>query len=286
MILIADSGSTKTDWRIIQNDSQLQQAKTAGFNPFYQEKETMLAELQKVLLPQIQSPERVSEIHFYGAGCSTESNVSQISEVLNAVFPAANINANSDILAAARAVCLKEPGIVGILGTGSNTCLYDGNDIVYSRPNLGFMLGDEGSGSFMGKILISAYLYAELPAHLLERFTKRYKGISRAEILENIYKKPFPNRYLASFSQFLYHNLNDPFIYRLVYDSFSLLFEKHILKYENLRDYKVHFVGSIAFYYSNILRQVANDKGVVLRNIMETPIAGLTLYHQKERFPG
>src|SRR5690606_16301542 len=125
-----------------------------------------------------------------------------------------------DMLAAARAVCLNEPGIVGILGTGSNTCLYDGNNIAYSRPNLGFILGDEGSGSFMGKALITAYLYEDLPAHLSEKFAKRYNNISRAEILENIYKKPFPNRYLASFSRFLYHNLKDPFVYRLVYESF------------------------------------------------------------------
>lgn len=285
MILIADSGSTKTDWRIIQDDGQIQQAKTLGFNPFYQDREEILYELQNVLLPQIASPELVTAIHFYGAGCSTEKNILLINEVPKMVFPVARVNAHTDMLAAARAVCLNEPGIVGILGTGSNTCLYDGDDIVYSRPNLGFILGDEGSGSYMGKALITAYLYGDLPAHLLEKFTKRYNDISRAEILENIYKKPFPNRYLASFSRFLYHNLKDPFIYRLVYESFSILLDKHIMRYENLSDYKVHFVGSVAFYYSNILRQVANDKGVTLRNIMETPIAGLTLYHQKKIYP-
>lgn len=282
MILIADSGSTKTDWRIIQSNSQIHQAKTAGFNPFYQGSEEILAELQNILLPQIKSLGKVQEIHFYGAGCSTDKNISLITQVLKTVFPEADLSINSDLLAAARAVCLKDPGIVCILGTGSNTCLYDGHEIVYSRPNLGFILGDEGSGSFLGKKLITAYLYEDLPSNLSEKFLKRYNNISRAEILENIYKKPFPNRYLASFSQFLLHNLKDPYIYRLIYESFALLFDNHIMKYDKLDDYKVHFVGSIAFYYSNILRQVANDKGVVLRNVMETPIAGLTLYHQKE----
>lgn len=282
MILIADSGSTKTDWRIITKNNLVLQAKTAGFNPFYQGVDEVLSELKQVLLPQITPTEEIEEIHFYGAGCSTENSISIISTSLNEVFKAKAF-VNTDILAAARAVCNREAGIVGILGTGSNSCFYDGETIAYSRPNLGFILGDEGSGSFMGKKLITAFLYEELPAQLMEKFKKKY-GVDRADIMENVYKSPFPNRYLASFTQFLFHNLKDPYVYRLVYECFDLFFEKHIMKYENTSKFKIHFVGSVGFYYSNILRQVANDKGLTLRNIMESPIAGLTLYHQNEKF--
>lgn len=280
MILIADSGSTKTDWRIIDQDNQVMQAKTAGVNPFYQDKSKIQAELTQSLIPQIASSHEISEVYFYGAGCSTESNIALLSSSLQEIFPAAAVHINSDLLAAARAVCNREPGIVSILGTGSNSCFYDGNQIVASTPNLGFILGDEGSGAYMGKKLITAVLYNELPNHLLEKFTKKY-NISRTDVMENIYQRPFPNRYLSSFTQFLFHNLKDPFVYRLVYESFELFFNKHLLKYENALQYKVHAVGSIGFYYSNILRQVANDKHLTLRNIMESPIAGLTLYHQK-----
>lgn len=283
MILIADSGSTKTDWRIIDQKNQVVQAKTAGINPFYQERSKIHTELTQALLPQIPEYQKISEVYFYGAGCSTESNVELISSSLKDVFPTAVVHVNSDLLAAARAVCNREPGIVSILGTGSNSCFYDGRQIVTRTPNLGFILGDEGGGSYMGKKLITSVLYNELPNHLLEKFQKKY-NLSRADVMENIYQKPFPNRYLASFTQFLFHNMKDPFVYRLVYESFDLFFEKHLLKYENARQYKVHAVGSIGFYYSNILRQVANDKQLTLRNIMESPIAGLTLYHQKENF--
>src|SRR5690606_5626108 len=147
------------------------------------------------------------------------------------------------------------------------TCYYDGENITFNRPNLGYVLGDEGSGSFMGKKLVTAYFYEELSPALMEMFKKRY-NLTREALLENVYKKPFPNRYMASFSQFLLHHIKDPYIYRLVYNSFAELFDRHILKYENANQLKVHFVGSIAFYFSNILRQVANDKGIVLRNIM------------------
>lgn len=282
MILIADSGSTKTDWRLIDKQNSIVQGKTVGFNPFYQTTQEISTEIQQFLLPQLNLAqlEEVEEVHYYGAGCSTTANIEIVYHALTAIFPQASIAINNDLLAAARALCDKEAGIVGILGTGSNTCFYDGEKIAFSRPNLGFVLGDEGSGAVLGKNLVTAYLYEEMPPKLMERFSKRY-DITREDVMDHVYKKPFPNRYMASFSQFLYHNLKEPFIYRLVYDSFSELFDRHILKYERANEHKVHFVGSIAFYYSNLLRQVANDKGVTLRNIMESPIAGLTLFHQQ-----
>jgi glucosamine kinase len=276
MLLIADSGSTKTDWRIIDQDKNIAQAKTAGFNPYYQTEEQIFAELKEVLLPQVKGD--ITEIYFYGAGCSSPDKNALVENALSRVFLKAQVHVSHDLLAAARALCGSEAGIACILGTGSNSCLYDGKDIVANKASLGYILGDEGSGAVLGKLLVSKYFNRELPGHLMAKFEKRY-ALSREELLDNVYKKPFPNRYLAKFSQFLFHNLSDPYIYKLVYDAFADFFDKNVLYYENYADYKVHFTGSIAFYYSNILRQVANDKGIVVKNILENPIAGLTLYH-------
>lgn len=280
MILIADSGSTKTDWRLILNKDEIGQAKTIGFNPYYQGTEEIAKELQENLLPQLSTSP--SEIYFYGSGCSNEEKSNIVSNALKSVFPKAEkIIVNHDLLAAARALCNNEEGIACILGTGSNSCLYNGKEIVANKPSLGYILGDEGSGATLGKKIVVGYLNKDLPKHLCEKFEKRYKT-HKDEILDHVYRKPYPNRYLASFSQFLFHNLSDPYIYKLVYTSFEEFFIRNVYKYENYRNFKIHFVGSIAFYYSNILRQVANDQGLHVKNILETPISGLTLFHLNE----
>nr|MDQ3394840.1 N-acetylglucosamine kinase [Bacteroidota bacterium] len=210
--------------------------------------------------------------------CKAKEKSALVYRAIHRVFPESVIVVEHDLLAAARALCGSEPGIACILGTGSNSCLYNGYEIVEHKLSLAFILGDEGSGAVMGKMILKKYLDEELPVHLAEKFKKRFNP-NPEEILDSVYKKPFPNRYLAKYSQFLFHNLDDPYIYKLVYDCFSEFFEKTILRYTNYQKYPIHFVGSIAYYYSNILRQVANDKGVVVKNILETPIAGLTLYH-------
>lgn len=277
MILIADSGSTKTDWRIIDNAGNIEQLRCAGLNPYYQNEEGIYAELNNVLKPQLKPG--ITKVYFYGAGCSADKK-KVMESALTKTFPEAELHINHDLLAAARALCGQEPGIAGILGTGSNSCLFDGNEIIDNIPTLGLILGDEGSGAVLGKKIVTAYLRKRLPAHLMEKFDKRYR-IDYHDVLDHVYKQPYPSRYLAAFSRFMLHNIRDPFVYRMVYENFEAFFDAHILQYKNYQQYKVHFVGSVAFYYSNILRQVANDKGVVLKNILETPIAGLTLYHQK-----
>ncbi|MFA0962016.1 N-acetylglucosamine kinase [Roseivirga sp. BDSF3-8] len=280
MILIADSGSTKTDWRLLGKDGQITQAKTQGFNPFYQDQETIEKELSEVLLPQLLG--KPDEIHYYGAGISGERNQQILHSALLTTFPeAALIEVQNDLLASARALCGSEEGIACILGTGANCCVYNGEEIVSTVGGLGYVFGDEGSGASLGRQLLSEYLHHTLPKHLHEAFDKRY-STSRNEILENVYKRPMPNRYLAGFSKFLFHHKNDPHIYRMIYLSFTEFMEKNVLKCTNHQHYKVHFVGSIAFYYSDILRQVANDCHVALRNVLETPIAGLSLYHQEQ----
>jgi glucosamine kinase len=281
MILLAESGSTKTDWRMIADSGAISQAKTIGFNPYYQDSEAIFQEIQTNLLPHIQAT--VTEIHYYGTGVTNAEKGDVIKVALQKTFPqATDIQAYSDMVAAARALCGHQEGIACILGTGSNSCFYDGQTIAHQVPPLGFWLGDEGSGGHLGKLLLLSYLHKELPDDLREKFEKRYGAKDRLEILDNAYHQPFPNRYFAGFSKFLFDNRRHPFVYRLVYEAFLSFFEKYILKYPQIATQRVHFTGSIAFYYSDILRQAGNDKGIAIGNILESPIAGLTLYHKSE----
>lgn len=280
MILIADSGSSKTDWRLIGSDASIQQVKTIGFNPYYQDSTSIADELKLHLLPKINEP--ITEIYYYGTGITNLEKSQVLIDAFNSVFrecPKAYVH--NDMLGAARALAGHHTGIVCILGTGSNSCFYDGEQIAHQIPPLGFWLGDEGSGGYLGKQLVLSYLHKELPTELREKFEKRYGAKDRLEILDNAYHKPFPNRYFASFSKFLFDNRQHPFIYRLVFEAFTAFFEKYLLKYPAIHQCKIHFTGSVAFYYSDILRQVANSKACTVGIIAETPIAGLTLYHQQ-----
>lgn len=276
MILIADGGSTKTDWRLIDEHGKIEQARTVGFNPYQATEEEIHHVLEQDLKPILSAIPH--QIYYYGTGCGAPEKADLVHRAIQKAFSTSKVVVNHDLLAAARALCGNEPGIACILGTGSNSCLYDGEKIVEHRLSLAFILGDEGSGAVMGKNIVKKYLDEELPPHLAEKFRKRFNPDPN-EILDRVYKRPFPNRYLSEFSKFLFHNLDDPYIYQFVYDNFTEFFNKTILRYTDYQKYKVHFVGSVGFYYSNILRQVANDNGVVVKNILETPIAGLTLYH-------
>jgi glucosamine kinase len=279
MILIADSGGSKTDWRLIDKNGAITQASAPGFNPYYQPIEDLKTNLREVLLPRI--TDTVRKIFFYGAGVSSEKNQESIKNAFLEFFPKAHIEIGWDLLAAARALCGHEPGIACIMGTGSNSCLYDGEKITGNVANLGWILADEGSGAYMGKILLVDYLREKLPVNLAASFKERYP-YTREEFLEKVYQQEKPSAFLASFTRFIFHHLKEPYCYQLVYNSFSEFYENNVMKYPDYKSLKVHFTGSVAFYFSDILRQVANDKGITVRNILEGPIAGLTLYHQKE----
>ncbi|TAH22502.1 MAG: N-acetylglucosamine kinase [Cytophagales bacterium] len=282
MILIADSGSTKVSWRLLSPSGKILQAKTEGISPYYQDKESIIQTLESLYVSQLSafllSSKEVKEIYFYGTGCSTPERCKIVAEALRQVFSAAQIDVQTDILGAARGLCGQEQGIACILGTGSNATLYNGKNITQSSINLGFWLGDEGSGGYLGRQLITDFLNKEMPTHLHQLFEKRHY-LTRDEVLDNVYK-PFPNRYFASFSKFLFDHLREEYCYALVYKAFDLFFERHVCKFANYKNYKVHFTGSVAFYYANVLRQVANDKEITLKNITEEPSAGLVLYHQ------
>lgn len=278
-VLIAESGSTKTDWRLITNDGKIAQFKTLGFNPFYQNSEAILQEIQQNLACNIEV--NIDKIYYYGTGITSLENAEIIKIALNKAFLNAKIEINDDMYAAARALCIDQKGIACILGTGANSCYYDGEKIIDQIKPLGFWLGDEGSGGYLGKILITKYLRNELPKEIEVKFIKKFGNLSRNEILDKAYKQPFPNRYFASFSKFIFDNRADADMYRLVYESFTIFIEKNILKYEEAKNVKINFTGSVAFYYSDILRKAVASFGLTIGVIMESPIAGLVLFHNK-----
>ncbi len=279
MKLIADSGSTKTDWRLIKPDNSFDQTTTIGLNPYYVSVEQIQSELSNDKLLLKNSGE-VKSIYFYGSGCSSEEKKKVIATALSNIFKNAEIEIQHDLLGAARALCGREAGIAAILGTGSNSCEYDGKEIVANIPSLGFVLGDEGSGAHLGKELLRAFSYNELPDDLKKKFDFRYKT-TIPEILENTLQKPLANRYMAGFAKFLFHNIDHPFISKIVIKCFTEFFDRHICKYNSHKNVPVHFVGSIAYYFGDRLRYVAEEKGIVVGNILEKPIAALTLYHSQ-----
>lgn len=279
MILIADSGGSKTDWRLIDKSGTVGQASAPGFNPYYQPIEDLKKSVHELLLPKIN--EEVSKIFFYGAGVSSVKNQLTIKSAFLEFFPEAHIEIGWDLLAAARALCGHEPGIACIMGTGSNSCLYDGEKITGNVANLGWILADEGSGANIGRKFLVDYLREVMPENLRAQFRERYP-LSREEFLEKVYQQERPSAFLASFTKFIFQHLKDPYCYQLIYNSFAEFYENNVMKYENYKQLKVHFTGSISFYFSDILRQVANDKGITVKNILEGPIAGLTLYHKKD----
>ncbi|HEX8040029.1 MAG TPA: BadF/BadG/BcrA/BcrD ATPase family protein [Chryseosolibacter sp.] len=278
MILIADSGGSKTDWRLVLKNGDINQASSPGFNPYYQPIEDLKKIVAEILLPLIPADDTVDRIYFYGAGVSSEKNQLTIKSAFLQYFPQAQIEIGWDLLAAARALCGKEPGIACIMGTGSNSCLYDGNKIIDNVANLGWILADEGSGANIGRKFLVDYLRNKMPESLAKQFHARFP-LTREEFLEKVYQQEKPSAFLASFARFIFQHLKERYCYELIYSSFAEFYENNVMEYKNYQNLKVHFTGSIAFYFSDILRQVANDRGITVKNILEGPIAGLTLYH-------
>lgn len=278
MQLIADSGSTKTDWRLIGEDGTIKQFISEGLNPFFHTKESV----EKVLSSTFSEIgyKNVKAVFFYGAGCSSQEKNQLLEEAFKGVFINATVTVEHDLLGAARAACGKNEGLAGILGTGSNCCVFDGQHIVQSFPSGGYILGDEGGGVSIGKALIKAFIELRMPKDLLELFNTRYK-LTTTQILDKIYKEPFPNRFLASFSSFTFHHRNHPFIADLLYKVFQAYFEVQVKQFEESKNLKLNLVGSVAFYYQELIRTVAKDQSVSIGTILEKPISGLTLFHQE-----
>jgi N-acetylglucosamine kinase-like BadF-type ATPase len=279
MILIADSGSTKTDWRMMSSEGVHEQVYTAGINPQYLDSDQIYTIFESELLPALKE-KNPKAIYYYGAGCSSPDRNLRVEQALQKIFPGSQTHVDHDLLAAARALCGHNPGIACILGTGSNTCLYDGKYITDNVPSLGFLMGDEGSGAYLGKMLIRAYLYRELPEELATSLKNRY-NLTKDSVLDSVYLSDMPSTYLATFAKFMHEKRKDPVIHAMIYQNFEEFFERHVCKYKGYTELPVNFVGSIAYHFSDTLHQVAKKYGVRIGTIITSPSDGLIAYHQE-----
>lgn len=273
MILIADSGSTKTDW--CMGDGPI--IHTSGINPFHQSLEQIHRILCDELRPQLPTNVTFSAIYFYGAGCIPEKSPI-LQNALQNLFPEACIEVQSDLLGAARALCGKYSGIACILGTGSNSCFYDGKQIVSNVSPLGYILGDEGSGAVLGKRLVGDCLKKQLPPDICEAFLQTF-GLTPSDIIERVYRQPQANRFLASLTPFLSAHREKPGIHQLLVSCFEDFFLRNIMQYP-YQNKPVHFVGSIAWYFQEELKEVARRLGIQTGKIIQSPIEELRNYHR------
>ena len=286
MKLIADSGSTKTDWCLCYGDTVLTTIQSQGINPYHQAEETIEQVLRNELLPQLsKNPEFNSQssikVIYYGAGCANETACNRVKEAIHKVLNTKDITVHSDLLGAARALCGHEEGIACVLGTGSNSCLYNGKEIKANIPPLGYILGDEGSSAVLGRRLVGDCLKNQLPEAIREEFLVEYQ-LTQEIILEKVYRQPLANRFLASLTPFLSKHREVPEIHRLLIESFTDFFVRNVKQYRHPW-LPIHFVGSIANAFSAELKEAAESLGMELGIIMQSPMEGLIKYHSEER---
>ncbi len=275
MRLIAESESTKAEWCLLEGNYVSEHAFTEGINPFFQSRRE-ISRCIRLQLPEKFFTRKLDEIFFYGAGCTSDEKKDMVKASLISQFrvPA---EVDSDLLAAARSLFGREKGIACILGTGSNSCFYDGEKIVKNVKSLGYVLGDEGSGTVLGKMFLSDCLKNLAPAEITEKFYDIYR-VTSDDILDLIYNQPFPNRSLATFSFFLSDFIDNEYVYQLIYKNFRRFFKKNIMQYD-CKNYPVGFIGSVADNYKNILLDVAKEFDIEISQIVESPMKGLIKYH-------
>ena len=295
MILIADSGGSKTDWALVSlptdTHKYVLKVRTQGLNPFHQSKDVILKALEEELMPALYKAaeqsgtfskeydiaEKVTQIAFYGAGC-TRALSPIVGESLAVAFPSASIKVESDLLGAAHAVCGHEEGIACILGTGANSCLYDGEQIVANIPPLGYILGDEGSGAVLGKMLLNGIFKGDLSAEIRDLYLE-WSGLTYPEIIDKVYRQPLANRFLSSSSKFIKENLQYAELEGLVRYNFDTFFKKNILKYTVSSIRIISAVGGIASAFEEQLRASADSFGYQVGKVLSSPIDGLIEYY-------
>ena len=277
MVIIADCGSTKCDWLLLHGGRDQQLENTVGFSPFFHTTEDIQTILVEQLLPKLNADD-VREVYFYGTGVHDEHRSEIVGKALRAVFPKANVEVEHDLLAAARSVCGRSAGIACILGTGSNSCYYDGKDILDNVPSLGWLLGDEGSGTHLGKALLRAWFYRELPTDLNSAFNAAFPEGQDA-IKDRVYDKG-ANAYLATFTRFLGENLQHPFVQNLVSACLGEFLDRQVCKYNGYQHVPIHFVGSIAYHFQDILVKCLEDRKLKLGTVVRKPIYPLADYHR------
>ncbi len=280
MIIVADSGSTKADWAVLNDGLPLQLFDTMGFNPVYHKEEIIYREASNTFDGAIDT-DQVEAIYYYGTGCWDAEKKSVVASALQGVFANARVHVYHDLLGAARAACGNKAGIACIIGTGSNSCLFDGDQILDNVTNLGYFIGDEGSGAYLGKELVKAYFYRELPKELVADFEQVCPG-GKAEILENVYRKSTPNVYLAGFTRFLADHQSHPFIQKIIYKSFEEFIDRHVRKYKSHLSLPINFIGSVAFHFRAFLEAVLQERSMIAGDFVRKPIDSLVHFHARE----
>jgi len=276
MILIADSGSTKTEWRVVDGGKAGKSYISSGINPFFVTGEEIVALLGKEM-PEMKGS-RVNRIYFYGTGVSNASKAEIVRGALSAYFRTDDLFIGSDLLGAARSLCQSEPGIACIIGTGSNSCYYDGKSIVSNVSPLGYILGDEGGGAVIGRKLVAGVLKKQLPGIVIENFFKTW-SYTPAEILDNVYNMPFPNRFLGQFTRFIADNIHVPELQGMITSSFDEFITRNVLSYPEARKYPVHFTGSIAYHFRPFLEELLHKYRLQPGIFTLTPMENLVRYH-------
>jgi len=277
MILVADSGSTNTSWCLLQQGKAIFYFDTEGYNPYFVSSDYIVQSILKNFPINI-NREKITNIFFYGAGCF-DDKLDIIKDALQQLFLSAEIFAGLDLLGSARSVLGNDAGFVGILGTGTNSCLYDGNKIIANIDSLGYLIGDEGSGYYIGKKILGDYIREYMPAKVREEFFNIYK-LSREEIMEKLYSEKLPNRFCAGFTRFISESVSDiSYTHNLVKKSFIDFFENLVTRYENYHQYTFNCTGSIGFAFKEILEETASLYNMKVGVILKTPIEGLAKYH-------
>jgi N-acetylglucosamine kinase-like BadF-type ATPase len=280
MKLIADSGSTKTDWKLIANSEVIASFQTEGLNPFFKSKEKIVEVLETKVVPNLKDASSVLEVNFYGAGCSSNAKKEELKQAFQSVFKTAIINIAHDLLGAAIALCGNNAGIVAILGTGSNSCLFDGANITEEQNSLGYILGDEGAGSNIGKQLMIDFLYQNMPAHIHQSLKGEF-NLSKEIILDKVYKEPLPNRFLASFLNWVGEHIDEEdYLQTLVLNAFDDFFKTHLINYSNYREHPINVVGSVGYFFKEYLHIIAFKYEVKIGKVIKAPIDGLVDYHK------
>ena len=274
--LIADSGATKAEWCLVK-DNKRKTIFTQGISPYFLSTAQIKELVENELMPHIRKAS-VTDIFYYGTGCANPTNAKSVKKALQQVFQGAAVTVNHDLMAAARSLCQHQKGIACILGTGSNSCFYNGMKIVKNSPGLGYVLGDEASGAYLGKKVIQHYLYKTFDDDLVARFDAKYVT-NATEILENVYKKPLPNRYLATFTMFLAENRGHYMIENIIEDGLNDFFFTHLCKYKEAWNLPVNFVGSVAYGFKYVLQQLCQSYEFELGTVLKNPMQGLVEYH-------
>ncbi|HRG25487.1 MAG TPA: N-acetylglucosamine kinase [Chitinophagaceae bacterium] len=275
--LIADSGATKAEWCLLKNGRK-KTIFTQGISPYFLNTEQIYQLLEAELKPVLRK-EEIHEIYYYGTGCANPTNALSVKKAISRSFKGAKVEVTHDLMGAARALCGREKGVACILGTGSNSCYYNGKKILKNSPGLGYVLGDEGSGAYLGKKVIQYYLYGTFDDELRGRFDLTYTT-NASEILEHVYKKPLPNRYLAGYARFLADNRGHYMIENIIEDGLNDFFFNHLCKYRETWSLPIHFAGSIAFGFKDVLQQLCNSYEFELGRVMKNPMEGLIEYHR------